>query len=227
MKRLTRFVVAVLLAAMFFSVPGKAEAQTYHENGGALVVEENLLLGNNQKQLYFVSAKNIAGPLKVQVQTHLSEGVVNNFKALNFPQGLERGQVIQIWSGDFNSFNSTSWLNFWVTLTNSSEVYYANTMFPVQNREQYKEPMITSISETGGYGVPYLITVKGIFDTTIPSLILINKDVFVPQKAITQTAPGLVQFTMPSGNFIQFPSGKYLLTLCQASKCDSLQGRHR
>ena len=100
-------------------------------------------------------------------------------------------------------------------------------MFPINYREQYKEPMITSISESGGYGVPYQITVKGIFDTTIPSLILINSNVFVPAKTITQTAPGIIQFSMPSGNFELFPSGKYLLTICQASHCDTLQGRHR
>lgn len=219
--------VAALVAVFGLGIMQEVEAQNYHSDGGLLVVEDVLLSSETHKQIVFVVSKNISSAARIEMQTHTSEGVVNNFKTLEFSQGLTRGQIVPIWNGDLNSFGSTPWLNIWVTISTATNVYYTHTMFPIQYREQYKEPMVTGISEVGGYGTPYQITVKGIFDTTIPSLILINKSVFVTSKAITQTAPGTIQFTMPSGNFEQFPSGKYLLTICQGGHCDTLQGRHR
>ena len=219
--------VAVLAVVFSLGITQEVEAQNYHSDGGLLVVEDVLLSGETHKQIVFVVSKNISSAARVEMQTHTSEGVVNQFKTLVFPQGLTRGQIVPIWNGDLNSFGSTPWLNIWVTISTATDIYYTHAMFPIQSREQYKEPMITSIGEVGGYGTPYQITAKGIFDTTISSLVLINKDVFVSPKAVIQTAPGTIQFTMPSGNFEQFPSGKYLLTICQGGHCDTLRGRHR
>ena len=226
MKRFTMLVIVLVLLFGLSVLPERVSAQNYRTDGGLTVVEDSLL-SPNRKQVVFVVAKDIPSSARVEIQTHTSEGVVNNYSPHQVPQGLTRGQIIPIWSGEFNSFNTTPWFNIWITIYTATDIYNSNTMFPVNYREQYKEPMITSISETGGYGVPYQITVRGIFDTTIPSLILINTNVFIPTKTVTQNAPGIIQFTMPSGNFELFPSSKYLLTICQAGHCDTLQGRHR
>ena len=227
MKKFTELVavLSVLFGVVVFAST-KAQAQTYRTDGGLIVVEDSLL-SPNYKRIVFVVAKEISMPARVEFQTISSEGIVNRFSPQEFPLGLRKGQVINVWNGELNNFHATPWLYFDVTIFTSSETYYSRIMTPVNYREQYKEPMITSISETGGYGVPYVITTKGIYDTTIPSLVLINTNVFVSPKTVTQTAPGIIKFTMPSGNFELFPSGKYLLTICQAGHCDTLQGRHR
>ncbi len=221
-----KLIVIVAVLATWLNTTAITTAQSYQTNGGLIVTDESLL-SSSHKRLVFVVTKNIPGPVRIELQTVSSEGIVNQFTPLQFPQGLQLGQIIPVWDGNLNSFHNTPWLNFWVTIVTPTHNYYSNTMMPIGYRELYKEPMIISISETGGYEIPYQITVKGIFDTTIPSLILINSSVFVSAKAVTQTAPGTIQFTMPSGNFEQFPSGKYLLTICQASHCDTLTGRHR
>jgi hypothetical protein len=217
------------MLAVFFSVftfQGMMFAQNIRTDGGLIVTEDSLLSLNNKK-LLFVVAQNILQPTRVEVQTVSSEGIVNHFTPIQFPQGLKRGQVIPIWNGELNGFYTTPWLYFQVTMFTASETYYTQTMFPVNYREQYKEPMITSIAETGGYGVPYTITAQGIFDTTEPSLILINTNVFVSPKVVTQRPPGIIQFNVDSNTTNQFPPGKYLLTICQAWHCDTLEGRHR
>lgn len=220
----------VTVAALFFVFglsTHPTNAQNSYDDGGLLVVEDSFL-SPSHKQIVFVVAKDISQSTKIEIQTYdLMEGVFNTFKPLRFPQGVRRGQIIPIWNGDLTLHANTPWLYFWVTMSTGTGTYYTSTMFPIDYQEQYKEPMITSISETGGYGIPYTITAKGIFDTTMPSLILINTNVLVSPKVITQTRPGIIQFTMPSGNFEQFAPGKYLLTICQAGHCDTLQGRHR
>ena len=203
-----------------------AEGQVSRIDGSLLVTEESLL-SSNHKKIVLVVAKNISGPARVELQTMTSEGIVNRFTPQEFPNGLTKGQVISVWNGEFNVFHATPWLYFMTSIISSNETYYAQTMFPIHYREQYKEPMVTSISEVGGYTSPYTITIRGIFDTTEPSLILINNSLFVAPKTVTQTPPGIITFTMPSNSFAQFPPGKYLLTLCQAGHCDTMIGRHR
>lgn len=223
LPRLTKVLV------VFFSVfifQGMMFAQNIRTDGG-LIVTEDKLLSANHKKLVFVVAQNITQPTRVEVQTVSSEGIVNHFTHLQFPQGLKLGQILPIWDGVLNEFHSTPWLYFQVTMYTASETFYTQTMFPVNYREQYKEPMITSITETGGYGIPYIITAQGIFDTTEPSLILINTNVFVSPKVITQKPPGIIQFSIDSNTTAQFPPGKYLLTICQAWHCDTLEARHR
>ena len=221
----------VVLVAVFTVLFGVSQILGQSPNSfanevGALVTEESLL-SPNKKQIVFVVSKNIAGPTRVELQTHTSEGLVNNFAPLQFPQGLQRGQIIPIWDGELTAFQSTPWLYFWVTITTPDKVYYSCVMFAVNFREQYKEPKVLSISETGGYSSPYQITVRGIFDTTIPTLVLINTNYFVPVKSIVQTAPGKIEFSVPANSFVEFPTGKYLLTICQAGHCDTLIGRHQ
>lgn len=221
-------VLFVVLATLFcVGILGKkVVAQNYRTDGGLLVMEDDLLL-LKKKQVVFVVAKNISSPARVEFQTISSEGIINRFTPLNFPQGLKRGQVIPIWSGELNSFLTTPWLYFQVTIFTATDAYFSQTMSPVGYREQYKEPMITSISESGGFTIPYTITVRGIFDTTIPSLVLINSDVFVSPKVVTQGPAGVIQFSIAQNTAEQFPPGKYLLTICQAGHCDTLMGRHR
>lgn len=224
-----KFTVLVAVLSVLFGVvvfASNTAAQTYRTDGGLIVTEDSLLSPGNKK-IVFVVAKEFPSQARMEFQTISSEGIVNRFSPQEFPQGLRKGQVLPVWNGELNSFHATPWLYFDVTIFTSNETYYSRAMTPINYREQYKEPMITSISETGGYGVPYVIATKGIYDTTIPSLVLINTNLFVPPKTVTQTAPGIIQFTMPSGNFELFPSGKYLLTICQAGHCDTLQGRHR
>ena len=218
-----RFFVAI--AAVLFCV-GFAFTQTSHDDGGVLVVEDSLL-SPAHKQVVFVIATNIVQSTKIEVEVHTLDGIYNRFKPLQFPQGVRRGQIIPIWNGEFNQFHDTPWLYIWVIMSTATDNYYTNTMFPVNNGEQYKEPLIVSVDETGGYNTPYVITAKGIFDTPIPSLILINSSLFVSPKVITQTAPGIIRFTMGARTTGQFPPGKYLLTICQGSHCDTLVGRHR
>lgn len=203
-----------------------AEAQVSRIDGSVLVAEDSLL-SSNHKKIVLVVAKNISGPARVELQTMTSEGIVNRFAPQDFPNGLTKGQAISVWNGEFNAFHATPWLYFMTSIISGNVTYYAQTMFPIHYREQYKEPMITSISEVGGYTSPYTITVRGIFDTTEPSLILINNNLFIPPKTITQTPPGIITFIMPSNSFAQFPPGKYLLTLCQTGHCDTMIGRHR
>lgn len=222
-------IIAVLIAVMSALLGIGAQrvtAQSYHDDGG-LIVTENSLLPPNKQQMVFVLAKDIPRPARVELQTYSLEGIVNRFTPMQFPQGLKRGQIIPVWNAEFNAFHITPWLYLAVTIFDGNDIYHTVTMFPVQYGEQYKEPMVTSIVETGGYAVPYQITLRGIFDTTIPSLILVNTDVFVSPKTITQTAPGKIEFTMESNTITQFPPGKYLLTLCQEGRCDTLEGRHR
>ncbi len=220
-----KLVVVAALVAVFFVGGSQVKAQISHDDGGVLVTEDSLL-SPNRKQVVFVVAKNITEPTKIEMIFRNNEGVETKFKTLQFPQGVKQGQIIPIWNGEFNQFSETPWLYIWVTMSTSTDNYYTNTMFPIANQEHYKEPLIVSINETGGYTVPYMITIKGIFDSTLPSLILINNNVFVPMRNITQT-PGVIRFTMTSKTREQFPPGKYLLTLCQGSHCDTLVGRHR
>jgi hypothetical protein len=224
MKKLI-FTVAIL-CGVFGVGANRTYSQSYHDDGGVLVTEDSLLAANH-KQVVFVVAKDLRGPVRIDMQIQTSEGLVNQFTPLQFPLGVKQGQIVPVWNGEFNSFHTTPWLYIWITMSTPTDVFYTNTMLPIEYREQYKEPMITSISETGGYTIPYTITVKGIFDTTIPSLILINSGVFVSPKVITQTAPGIIRFTVEAKTMDQFPPGKYLLTICQGSHCDTLQGRHR
>lgn len=224
MNKLLSILMAMLFIQSFFQQ--KTFAQTYRTDGGVIVIEDSLLL-SSKKQVVFIVTKNILQTARVEFKTITSEGLVNEFTPLTFPQGLVKGQIIPIWNNELNNFHSTPWLYLSLTIFTASETYYQGTMTPVNYREQYKEPMITSISESGGFGIPYTIIAKGIFDTTIPSLIVINHNVIVPPKTITQTAPGIIQFTMPSNSSTEFPPGKYLLTICQAAHCDTLQGRHR
>ena len=224
MKKLLSILVAMLVVQSFLHQ--KTFAQTYRTDGGVIVIEDSLLL-SSKKQVVFVVTKNILQTARVEFKTMTSDGLVNEFTPLNFPQGLVKGQIIPIWNSEPNSFNSTPWLYLSLTIFTASEAYYQGTMTPVNYREQYKEPMITSISESGGFGTPYTIIARGIFDTTIPSLVLINHNVIVSSKSITQIAPGIIQFTMLSNSSAEFPPGKYLLTICQAAHCDTLQGRHR
>lgn len=219
----------VVLVAVFTALFGarQIQAQSYHNDGGVLVVEDNLL-SPTKKTVVFIVAKDISETVEIKMQTYmLMEGITNQFKPLQFPNGVKRGQLIPIWDGNFNQFQSTAWWYFWVTMSTATDIYYTSTMFPIGSREQYKEPMITSISETGGYTEPYRISVRGIFDTTVPSLILINTNLFVSPKTVTQTPPGRIEFSMASNATTQFPPGKYLLTICQEGHCDTLQGRHR
>lgn len=225
MKKLLVLVVAMIAIIALLNV-AEALAQNLRTDGGLLVTEESLL-SPGKKQAVFVVAKNIAGPARLELQMYSSEGIVNRFTNLNFPDGLKRGQIIPVWNGEFNSFHTTPWQYIWVTIFTATDTYYSSTMFPVGSRELYKEPLISSISETGGYGTPYQILAQGIFDTTIPSLILINTGLLISPKVITQTAPGKISFSVPSNSFEQFPSGKYLLTICQAGHCDTMEGRHR
>lgn len=216
----------VLVVGIFWAT--NATAQTYQTNGGLIVVDENLLSGEkNHKQIVFVVAKDIFSAARIEFETYSSEGIVNHFTPLQFPTGLHKGLVIPMWNGDLNSFHNTPWLYFRATVFTTTDTYYSESMLPVRYRELYKEPMITSIAESGGYGIPYTITVKGIFDTTIPSMILINSGVFVSPKTVTQIAPGIIKFDYPDNSFAQFPSGKYLLTICQEGHCDTMTGRHR
>lgn len=219
--------IVAVLSVWFGMGVWQAEAQNSHDDGGVLVVEDSLL-SPNHKSIVFVVAKDINQSVKIELQTYaLVEGFIHQFKALEFPQGVRRGQVIPIWDGNFNQFQSTAWLYFQVTMSTAADYYYTEVQLPIGQREEYKEPTIGSISETGGYTEAYKITVKGIFDTTIPSLILINTKLFVNPKTITQTAPGTINFKVPANSFEQFPTGKYLLTICQAGHCDTMIGRHR
>ncbi len=224
MKNIFTFVGMFLSVSIFFAF--NVNAQSNEGDAGAIVTEDSLL-SPGRKQIIFVMAKDIAGPTRVEFSTYTNEGITNRFTPLSFPTGLQRGQIIPIYNGELNIFNSTPWLYFWVQVSNSTENYYCQTMLPVGYREQYKEPMITSITETGGYNAPYQILARGIFDTTIPSLILINTNLFVSPKTVTQTAPGMIQFNLEANINSQFPPGKYLLTICQERRCDTLEGRHR
>ncbi len=218
--------VSVALCGVFIIFPQSACAQSYNTNSMAIVLEDSLLSTNNKK-IVLVIVKDMAGPIELKMQTTTSEGIVNQFKPLRFEQGLKRGQTIQLWNGDFNSFYSTPWLYFSVTASSPTMQSYSSIYFPVNYMEQYKEPMITSIKETGGYGVDYNIKIEGIFDTTVPSIILINTNFIIPPKTITQTPPGKIEFNVNSNSRDIFPPGKYLLTICQESHCDTLVGRHR
>ena len=221
------FLIVVAAMTVVLNMLAKpASAQPSRTDGGLIVIEDSLL-SSNRKQIVFVVAKEILEPVWIEFQTTSSEGIVNRFTPINFPQGLQKGQIVPVWNGEFNKFHTTPWLRLYVTIFSPTATYYSSTSTPVQYREQYKEPMITSISESGGYGSSYTITVRGIFDTTEPSLVLINTGVFISPKAVTQTPPGIIQFTVPSGSFDVFPSGKYLLTICQAGRCDTMVGRHR
>lgn len=224
MNNITILTSIALLMMMGITKP--ASAQSYQTDAGAIVIEDGLLL-SSYKQLIFVMAKNISQPTRIELHTITSEGVVNNFAPLNFPQGLVKGQIIPLWNGELNSFHTTPWFRFGVSIITQSEIYYSQTITPVNYREQYKEPLLTSISELGGFGAPYTITARGVFDTTEPMMILINTKVFITQKAITKIAPGIIQFTVPSDSSAIFPAGKYLLTLCQSGHCDTMTGRHR
>jgi hypothetical protein len=209
----------ILCAALFVS------AQSSYDDGGVLVTEDSLL-SPSRKQVIFVVAKDILQPTKVAMQIQTNEGIIHQFQSLQFPQGVRRGQIIPIWNGEFSLYKDTPWLYIWVTMSTGTDTYYTNTMFPVGQAEQYKEPLIVSIDETGGYTEAYTITIKGIFDSTLPSLILINNSVFVPIR-VTSQAPGIIRFTVGAKTRGQFPPGKYLLTLCQGSHCDTAMGRHR
>ena len=217
------FIVTVAaLSVVFLMSASQSIAQNSGDDGGLLVVDDSFL-SPSHKQIVFVIAKDIPQSTKIEIQTSdLMEGTINKFKTLQFPQGVKRGQIVPIWNGDLKLHANTPWLYFSVIMSTATDTYYTNTMFPLDYREQYKEPMITSISETGGYGIPYVITAKGIFDTTMPSLILINTKIFVSPKVITQTRPGIIQFTLPSGNLEQLLSDKYSLTICQAGRCAPL-----
>ncbi len=218
-------IVVVFLAMGICSI-SNVFAQTFHTEAGAIVTDESIL-SPGRKQIVFVVAKDILEQVKMEFSTYSNEGQINKFTPVTFTNGLRRGQIIQLFNGELNIFNSTAWLYFWVQIFSTSGNYFCQTMLPVGFREQYKEPMITSITETGGYTEPYQILVRGIFDTTIPSLILINTNMFVSPKTVTQTAPGMIKFNLEPNNFSQFPSGKFLLTICQERRCDTLQGRHR
>lgn len=219
--------IFLIAALMLFVIAKSVEAQSSGNDAGLIVTSDDLL-SSNHKQLVFVVAKNIPGPTTLKLSTYNNDGVTHQFRSLIFPIGLQRGQVIPLWKGEFNDFFATPWLGFWVQiLTSQGNTYWCHTMFPVNHWEQYKEPMITSISETGGYTSPYEITIRGIFDTTIPSLILINTEMFVPPKTVQQIAPAVIKFSVDATTPNIFPRGKYLLTLCQAGHCDTMMGRHR
>jgi len=229
MKSLSMFATITIYLVTFFSVliiTQTTSAQNYRTDGGVIVLEDGLL-SPTSKQIIFVVTKNIPQSARVEMQTISTEGQVNKFTPLLFPNGLRQGQIIPMWNSELNSFHTTPWLRFDVTIFTDNDIYYCSEYTPVGFVEQYKEPLITSISETGGYGTDYVITVKGIFDTTEPSIILLNTNIVVSPKAVTQTPPGIIKFTMNSNSTQQFPPGKYLLTLCQGGHCDTMIGRHR
>ncbi len=229
MKSLSIFAKITIYFVTFFGVlviTKTTSAQNYRTDGGAIVLEDSLL-SPTRKQIVFVVTKNIPQSARVEMQTISTEGRVNKFTPLLFPNGLRQGQIIPMWNNELNSFHTTPWLRFDVTIFTDNDIYYCSEYTPVGFAEQYKEPLITSISETGGYGTDYVITVRGIFDTTEPSIILLNTNIVVSPKVVTQTPPGIIKFTMKSNSTAEFPPGKYLLTLCQSGHCDTLVGRHR
>ncbi len=243
MKKLTTILACVVVFFIMLMLPEKLLAQSpnkilgnelnddiniqnYRTDGGVIILEDSIL-SSSQKQIIFVVTKDILQSSRVELQTVSSEGQVNKFQPLLFDSGLRRGQIIPILTGQLTAFNTTPWLRFSITITTETDIYYSIMSTPVGIAEQYKEPMITSISETGGYGTDYIITIKGIFDTTEPSLIVINTNIIIPSKAITQTPPGIIKVTLNGISRENFPAGKYLLTICQGGHCDTMTGRHR
>lgn len=222
-----RFLVAVAFTALLMvsMFSQQSLAQSYRTDGGAIVVEESLL-SVGRKQIVFVVSKNIPGNVNVSYQTYSSEGQVHNYPTLSFPNGLTKGQVIPLWHGDFTAFQATPWLEFSVAIATGTVTYYSRAIVAINYSEQYKEPMIIEVSEVKISGNKYLVTMKGVFYRYEDSVLVINSNIIIPQKAIQYIAPGIMQFTVDEPPH-RFAPGKYLLTICQTGHCDTMVGRHR
>lgn len=202
-----------------------AYAQVYRTDGGAIVVEDSVLL-SNKKQIIFVVTRNISEDVTVSYQTISSDGQLHAFPGLHFPNGLTKGQVIPLWDGSFNMFQTTPWLGFSVIVATPMYNYFVRANIPINYLEQYREPMIVEISEEKMSGIKYIITAKGNFDTYEPSTVVINGSIIVPQKAMKYERPGKLIITVDEPHS-RFVPGKYLLTVCQTGLCDTMVGRHR
>ncbi len=218
-----KYATILIACAVLLAMTQIAAAQAYRTDSIAIVAEESVLQPN-KKELVLVVTQNISEAASITYQITSNEGRIHEFPVIQFPNGLRKKQAIPLWNGEFNMFQKTAWLSFSVIITTTSWRYYIKTDVAVGFSEQYKEPMIISLSETKDNSGVYTITAKGNFDTYEPSTVVINKDVIIPPKSIWYERPGILHFTLGATDV---PSGKYLLTVCQTGRCDSMTGRHQ
>lgn len=227
MKRYSFLVTVVcIFVGLLLVSTAQTSAQTIRSDGGFIVIDSRPLSPTN-KQVVFVVGKNFSGTTTLQFQTISNEGFVHNYPSLNFPDGLSKGQVIKLWDGEFNVFQTTPWLRFDVSILNSGNSYYTMHMTPVAQSEHYKEPMIYDISEIKINNSTYVFEVNGNFDSREETRVIINNNLVVLGKSILFPFPGRMKFTLTEANREIFPTGKYLLTVCQYYHCDTMVGRHR
>lgn len=218
------FVFVAFFGTFFGALETKA--QTVRSDGGYIVIDSRALSPTNM-QVVFIVAKNFFGATTLQFQTISNEGFVHTHPSLNFPNGLTKGQVVKLWDGEFSVFQSTPWLRFDVELRNSGLTYYTMHMTPISHDELYKEPMIYDISETKIDSNTFVINLNGNFDSYENTRIIINSHLMVLGKSVIFPAPGKMRFTLTDAGRDVFPTGKYLITICQSYHCDTMVGRHR
>lgn len=224
MKNYSYLVVMIVIAILFAA--GFANAQATRTDGGVIVVDDRLL-SPYQKQIVFIVTKNFPREAMVQFQTMTLSGIMRKYEPLHFPEGLKRGQTIPIWNGEFNEFETTPWLRFDVCVTTGEVMYYTTYSTPIAQAEQYKEPMIYEISETKSPAGNYSYFLEGNFDRYSDTTVLINQNIAVTPEDIEYPATSGMRFRISNLTKNVFPTGKFLLTVCQNGHCDTMVGRHR
>ena len=173
------FSVLVAVLAVVFSAGSwqKLQAQTQRYDAGIIVVDERIL-SPTYKQIAFIVTKTIVEPTTVQFQTMTLDGIIHAYQTLSFKDGLRKGQSIPLWNGDLTVFETTPWMNFYVTVTTPDTVYYTLHNVPVNQPEQYKELMINNIKDDKGstrkarsaWKPPALIQWNSVTERDCPSL---------------------------------------------------------
>src|SRR5436309_1515720 len=114
--------VAVLAAVFGAGSWQKIQAQTQRYDAGVIVVDERIL-SPTYKQIAFIVTKTITAPATVQFQTMTLDGITHSYQTLSFKDGLKKGQSISLWNGDLTAFETTPWMNFYVTITTPDTVF--------------------------------------------------------------------------------------------------------
>lgn len=209
----------IIFVFLMVALPGCVYSQT---GCGYLVVEENTIVPES-KTVVFVAGKNIERSTTVSFDMVNSEGKVSSFNEQTFEKGIMAGQIIKLWNGEFNMFSKTPWLYLDIQLQNYGLIdCFRRTMIPIDFPEQYKEPQIRSIIQTG-FGNSPAFRIELIYDSTEKFELLANTYGIISRKQISATRPGEIEFSLDQS---QIRKGKFLLTICQNNYCDSMPGRY-
>lgn len=232
----------ILFAAFLFLAAPVCHAQNFDDRDSSLVnpdgseveakdsfagfiVTEKLLL-DKQHRVSFVPNKSYLGDTYVELTMSTSEGKLQSFNTLRFGTGLKQGEVINIFSGVFSEFQKTPWLKINVTVSNQGQEYYTSTRLAIGHQEQYKDPMVKNIAvEQTGLGLKKF-TLEGDFDSYEQTYTLINYNGFISPNTPKIFTPGQLIIDRVKMSKDVMGSGLFLVTICQAWRCDTMYGRH-